>query len=59
MRVDTLEGTAADHETRISAAETNINRKCFPIGKKLNLCPIFYFDIDIFHSFFRFTGKHF
>ena len=25
VRVETLEGTAADHETRISAAETDIN----------------------------------
>ena len=27
VRVETLEGTAADHETRISAAETDINGK--------------------------------
>ena len=31
VRVETLEGTAADHETRISAAETDIN------GKKNNV----------------------
>ena len=27
MRVETLEGTAADHETRISATEADINGK--------------------------------
>ena len=27
MRVETLEGTAANHETRISAADVNINGK--------------------------------
>ena len=27
VRVETLEGTVADHETRISAAEVNINGK--------------------------------
>ena len=27
VRVETLEGTAADHETRISAAELDINGK--------------------------------
>ena len=27
MRVEALEGTAADHETRISAVELNINGK--------------------------------
>ena len=27
VRVETLEGTAADHETRISTAELNINGK--------------------------------
>ena len=27
VRVETLEGTAADHETRISAAESDINGK--------------------------------
>ena len=27
VRVETLEGTAADHETRISAAETDVNGK--------------------------------
>ena len=32
VRVETLEGTAADHETRISAAEIDINGKCFSIG---------------------------
>ena len=31
MRVETLEGTAADHETRISAAEADINGKLFPL----------------------------
>ena len=30
VRVETLEGTAADHETRISAAEVNIEGKAFP-----------------------------
>ena len=29
MRVETLEGTAADHENRISAAELDINGKDF------------------------------
>ena len=29
LRVETLEGTAAVHETRISAAETDINGKDF------------------------------
>ena len=29
VRVETLEGTAADHETRISATETDINGKLF------------------------------
>ena len=29
VRVETLEGTAADHETRISAAELSINGKAF------------------------------
>ena len=29
VRVETLEGTAADHETRISAVEVDINGKCF------------------------------
>ena len=29
VRVETLEGTAADHGTRISAAELNINGKAF------------------------------
>ena len=29
VRVETLEGTAADHETRISAAESGINGYCF------------------------------
>ena len=29
VRVETLEGTAADHETRISAAESDINGKKF------------------------------
>ena len=27
VRVETLEGTAVDHETRISAGETDINGK--------------------------------
>ena len=27
MRVETLEGTAADHDTRLTAAETDINGK--------------------------------
>ena len=27
VRVETLEGTAADHETRISAAEVDVNGK--------------------------------
>ena len=27
MRVETLEGTAADHETRISAVEVDVNGK--------------------------------
>ena len=27
LRVETLEGTAADHETRISTAESDINGK--------------------------------
>ena len=29
VRVETLEGTAADHEIRISAAELNIDGKAF------------------------------
>ena len=29
VRVETLEGTAADHETRISTAESDINGYCF------------------------------
>ena len=29
VRVETLEGTAADHETRISSAESDINGKSF------------------------------
>ena len=29
VRVETLKGTAADHETRISAAESDINGKWF------------------------------
>ena len=29
VRVETLEGTAADHDTKISAAEMNIEGKCF------------------------------
>ena len=29
VRVETLEGTAADHETRISGVETDINGKRF------------------------------
>ena len=29
VRVETLEGTATDHETRISAAEADINSKAF------------------------------
>ena len=29
VRVEALEGTAADHETRISAAESGINGKSF------------------------------
>ena len=29
VRVETLEGTAADHETRISAVETDINGNFF------------------------------
>ena len=28
VRVETLEGTAADHETRITAVEGDINSKC-------------------------------
>ena len=32
QRVETLEGTAADHETRISAAEIDINGKSFLKG---------------------------
>ena len=30
VRVETLEGTAADHETRISAAESDIDGNGFP-----------------------------
>ena len=30
VRVETLEGTAAGHETRIAAAEVNIEGKAFP-----------------------------
>ena len=32
VRVETLEGTAADHETRISTAELDIDGKRFPLG---------------------------
>ena len=32
VRVEALEGTAADHETRISTAELDINGKLFPLG---------------------------
>ena len=37
VRVETLEGTADDHETRISAAEIDINGKLFSIGRVGNL----------------------
>ena len=36
LRVETLEGTANDHETRISAVETDINGKHFCVD--INLC---------------------
>ena len=34
VRVETLEGRAADHETRISAAESDINgtKRCLSVG---------------------------
>ena len=38
IRVETLEGTAADHEARISSAETDIEVKisqCFQMKKKI------------------------
>ena len=31
VRVETLEGTSADHETRISAAESDINGELVPL----------------------------
>ena len=33
VRVESLEGMADDHETRISAAEIDINGKLFSIGR--------------------------
>ena len=36
VRVETLEGTAADHETRISAAEVDINGRYFHYKYSLN-----------------------
>ena len=41
VRVETLEGTAADHDTRLAAAETDIE------GKFFNLL---YFDSSVFDS---------
>ena len=39
VRVEALEGTAADHETRISTTETDINGNRFLIvGKDISLC---------------------
>ena len=36
VRVETLEGTAADHETRISAAESDINgKKTVSVSRRL------------------------
>ena len=37
VRVEVLEGTAADHETRISAAETDIDGKRFFIAGVVTL----------------------
>ena len=44
VRVETLEGTAAGHETRISAAESSIN------GKLHFYTIIFTFEIKILHQ---------
>ena len=35
VRVETLEAIAADHETRISAAESDINGKWLSIAKRV------------------------
>ena len=40
MRVETLEGTTADHEIRISAAEINVNGKCFSTGRAWSLIGV-------------------
>ena len=34
VRVETLEGTAADHQTRISATEVDVNGKPFLLGEE-------------------------
>ena len=43
VRVETLEGTAADHETRLSSAETDIEGKisyCLKLKKLVNFISI-------------------
>ena len=40
VRVETLEGTVADHETRISAVEADVN------GKKIHICYWLLFESD-------------
>ena len=44
VRVETLEETTADHETRISTAETDITGKqeSIPVGCLAPTCPISY-----------------
>ena len=52
VRVETLEGTAADHETRLSAAESDINGKSFK--KFETICYAIdcsFCNLDVFRTF--------
>ena len=50
VRVETLEGTAADHETRISAAEVNVEGKAFKNKRTLISLGLVYSYKDYYNS---------
>ena len=56
-RVDTLEETATDHETRISTTESDINGKWFSNSSFLNFLENYIFLSEKFS--FRFRSRYF
>ena len=51
VRVETLEGTAADHETRLTAAEAEIEGKILRLLNWLHLSFQCFSSLFIFHCF--------